>query len=405
MSTTATEAPSLTRNGPATGSPLRRLTPEQLESIGEEFQAIHDEVYADLGERDANYIRSMIQFHRRLAAIARIELTASRYWPAWVLGTATLGVAKILENMEIGHNVLHGQWDWMNDPNIHSSVWDWDSVSPSGSWKHSHNYIHHTYTNIVGKDKDVGYEVMRVDPKQPWHPAYLLQPLLNLVLMATFEWGVAVHDLDFDAIRAGTKDKQQLRDELREIGVKVRRQVVKDYVVFPALSGRQWKKTLYANVVANVIRNVWSNAIIFCGHFPDQAYTFTEEEVENETRGGWYIRQLIGAVNIDGSPAFHVMSGNLSYQVEHHLFPDMPSSRYSEIAPRVREICERYGLPYNTGPFLKQWLMVQRTILRLALPGGKERPKPGAYHRPIDQFTTNGDGGEPLLAGALPAFP
>ena len=68
---------------------------------------------------------------------------------------------------------------------------------------------------------------------------------------------------------------------------------------------------------------------------------------------------------------FHVASGNLGYQVEHHLFPDMPSTRYAEIAPRVKEICERYELPYNTGPFFQQLGMVHRTILRLAFPGGK----------------------------------
>ena len=72
--------------------------------------------------------------------------------------------------MEIGHNVLHGQWDWMNDPVINSAAWDWDSASTPEAWKHSHNYIHHTYTNIRGKDKDLGYEIMRIDPHQPWHP-------------------------------------------------------------------------------------------------------------------------------------------------------------------------------------------------------------------------------------------
>jgi fatty acid desaturase len=363
-----------------TTNPLHRLTPEQIEEIGVEFQKIHDDVYGDLGEHDAHYIRSMIEFHRRLAAMSRIFLMASRYPPAWLLGTAGLSAAKILENMEIGHNVLHGQWDWMNDPNIHSSTWDWDTASPAAAWKHSHNYVHHTYTNIVGKDKDVGYEIMRIDPKQKWHPWYLAQPFYNLVLMGFFEWGVASHDLDFEAIRTGTKSKKQLRDELKAMGVKARRQILKDYIAFPALSGRKhWKKTFWANFTANIIRNLWTHAIIFCGHFPDQAYTFTEEETKDETRGGFYVRQLLGAANIEGSPAFHVMSGNLGYQVEHHLFPDMPSSRYAEIAPRVKAICEKYELPYNSGPFLQQWLMVQRTIIRLAFPGGKERPKPGPY--------------------------
>ena len=143
-----------------------------------------------------------------------------------------------------------------------------------------------------------------------------------------------------------------------------------------------FKRTVQANIVANLIRNVWSYAIIFCGHFPDQTYTFTQEETTDETRGGWYVRQLTGAANIDGGPLFHVISGNLGYQVEHHLYPDMPSTRYGEIAPKVREICERYDLPYNSGPFHQQLGMVQRSILRLAFPGGKPRPKPGPYTGP-----------------------
>jgi linoleoyl-CoA desaturase len=140
-----------------------------------------------------------------------------------------------------------------------------------------------------------------------------------------------------------------------------------------------YRATLKANAAANVIRNVWAHAIIFCGHFPDQTYTFSQAEVEDESRGAWYVRQLVGAANIEGSPLFHVASGNLGYQVEHHLFPDMPSTRYAEIAPRVKAICEEYELPYNSGPLLQQWWMVHRTILRLAFPGGKPRPKPGPY--------------------------
>jgi NADPH-dependent stearoyl-CoA 9-desaturase len=364
-------------------SPLARLTPDQLDQLAREFDAIHDEVKAELGDRDRRYIVSMIEMHRRLVVLARILLFASRYRPAWLAGTTLLSLAKILENMEIGHNVMHGQWDWMNDPQINSSTWDWDSASTPEAWKHSHNYVHHTYTNIRGKDRDLGYEIMRIDPHQRWHPVYLAQPFYNLVLASFFEWGVALHDLDFEAIRKGKKSKQELRRQLKGMAGKARSQIVKDYVAFPALSGRKgFKATLTANFTANVVRNVWAYAIIFCGHFPDQTYTFSEQEVEDETRGAWYIRQLLGAANIEGSPLFHVISGNLGYQVEHHLFPDMPSTRYAEIAPSVRDICERYELPYNSGRFGKQLGTVQRTILRLALPGGKPRPKPGPYRDP-----------------------
>jgi linoleoyl-CoA desaturase len=401
-------------------SPLARLTPEQIEELGREFDAIHDEVFADLGEGDAKYIRNTIKLHRYLVLAARAMLVGSRKKPLWLGGTAVLSVAKILENMEIGHNVMHGQWDWMNDPDINSKNWDWDTASPADAWRHSHNYEHHTFTNIRGKDRDLGYEIMRIDTHQRWHPVYLFQPLYNLLLMGFFEWGVALHDLNFDAIKSGEKSKAKVLEELKAIGVKARRQAVKDYVAFPLLSAlaavatgavgaargagpdaapervdspkaagssggarerarSAFKQTVAANFSANIVRNVWAYSIIFCGHFPDQTYTFSEREVAEETRGGWYVRQLLGSANIEGGPLFHFMAGNLSFQVEHHLYPDMPSSRYAEIAPRVRDICHRYGLPYNTGPLRKQLGSVHRTILRLAFPGGKPRKKPGPY--------------------------
>jgi NADPH-dependent stearoyl-CoA 9-desaturase len=409
-------------------SPLAHLTKEQIDELGREFDAIHDQVKEDLGARDRLYIESMIEMHRRLLVMSRVWLLWSRFRFPWVMGTASLSAAKILENMEIGHNVLHGQWDWMNDPYINSSTWDWDTASTAEAWKHSHNYVHHTFTNIRGKDKDLGYEIMRIDPHQKWHPVYLFQPIYNLLLAAAFEWGVAFHDLDFEAIRSGEKNKDQIRRELKGIAGKARSQVVKDYIAWPAISGlaagaveaarsrferkNKWedvgrdalergvatyRATAKANFVANAVRNVWAYAIIFCGHFPDQTYTFSQEEAEDESRGGWYVRQLCGAANIEGSPFFHVASGNLGYQVEHHLYPDMPSTRYAEIAPQVKEICERYELPYNSGPFSKQLGTVQRTILRLAFPGGKPRPKPGPYKRDPDEIeaTRNGHGRRP----------
>ncbi|MGO9489032.1 MAG: fatty acid desaturase family protein [Solirubrobacteraceae bacterium] len=391
MSATLAESPP-TVSESESESPLARLTPQQIEALGREFDAIHDEVYADLGDRDARYIRSTIRLHRQLVLAARLTLLFSRRRPAWLAGTAALSLAKILENMEIGHNVMHGQWDWMNDPDINSRSWDWDTASPADAWRHSHNYEHHTFTNIRGKDRDLGYEIMRIDPHQKWHPVYLLQPLYNLVLMGFFEWGVALHDLNFDAIRAGEKPKAQALAELKAIGLKARRQIVKDYLAFPSLSAglnaalsgaregrRAFRSTLAADLTANIVRNVWAYSIIFCGHFPDQTYTFSERVLADETRGGWYVRQLLGAANIDGGALFHFLSGNLSFQVEHHLFPDVPSSRYAEIAPRVRDVCARYELPYNTGPLHRQLGTVHRTILRLAFPGGRTRPKPGPY--------------------------
>src|SRR6201985_1389861 len=166
---------------------LSRMSAEQIEELAKEFDAIHDEVFAELGDRDRRYIKTVISVQRQIVVAARVLLLASRSKTAWVLGTACLSMAKILENMELGHNILHGQWDWMNDPDVHSSVWDWDTASTAQSWKHSHNYIHHTYTNILGKDKDLGYELMRIDPEESSHPVYLAQPFYNVLLAFLFE--------------------------------------------------------------------------------------------------------------------------------------------------------------------------------------------------------------------------
>ncbi|MBO4240613.1 fatty acid desaturase family protein [Pseudonocardia alni] len=345
------------------------LTEADVEAIGHELDAIRADVEERRGQHDADYIRTMITWQRRLNVAARVTLFGSRIPPLWFAGTAMLSVAKILENMEIGHNVMHGQWDWMNDPEIHSSTWEWDNVCPAEQWRHSHNYLHHTYTNVIGKDKDVGYEILRVRADQPWHPAYLGQPFWNVLLMLLFEHGVSLHDLDVDGLlKMQLEDPEEFRRKLLDVGRKHARQMRKDFLLFPLLTGPAAVSTLTANATANVVRNIWSYAIIFCGHFPDGAEVFTEEELEGETRGEWYLRQLLGSANFTGNRLMHVMSGSLGYQIEHHLFPDLPSNRYPEIAVKIRALCEKYDLPYTTGPFPRQFWQATRSIWRLSLP-------------------------------------
>ena len=218
-----------------------------------------------------------------------------------------------------------------------------------------------------------------MDEDQKWHPYYLGNPVYAFLLMTFFEWGVALHDLEVENIVAG---KRTLRGQqgrcTRGIMRKVGSQALKDYVLFPALTGPLFPLTLAGNATANLVRNIWAFNIIFCGHFPAGVATFTEEESEDESRGHWYYRQLLGSANITGSKLFHLMTGNLSHQIEHHLFPDIPARRYPEIAAEVREICERYGLDYNTGPLRKQLGSVARKICRPgpAGPAYVERRRP-----------------------------
>jgi linoleoyl-CoA desaturase len=356
-------------------NPTAHLTPEDIEQIGIELDAIRQDVIDSRGERDAAYIRKVVDVQRRLELGSRAVLLFSSLPPAWIVGTIGLSVAKILENMEIGHNVMHGQWDWMRDPKIHSTTWEWDNASTADGWKHSHNEVHHTYTNIVGKDNDLGYGIMRVDEDQRWHPAYLAQPLWNFINACFFEYGIAAYDLELGRNLRLPKEKRsaEFKRNLKATLRKIRKQATKDYVVHPALSipTGSFVSTLAANFTANLVRNLWSHSVIMCGHFPEGVETFEKKAIPaNETRGEWYLRQMLGSANISGSKAMHIMTGNLSHQIEHHLFPDLPSNRYAEIAPKVKALFEKYDLNYHTAPLPQQVYSAWHKVVRLSLPNG-----------------------------------
>ncbi|MDY6869445.1 MAG: fatty acid desaturase [Actinomycetota bacterium] len=348
------------------------LTDADIESLGVELDGIRQDIEDSLGERDARYIRRTIAAQRALEVAGRLMLAASSRRSAWWAGTATLGVAKIVENMEIGHNVMHGQWDWMNDPEIHSSTWEWDMGGSSKHWRFTHNFMHHKYTNILGMDDDVGYGLLRVTRDAKWKPFNLGNLLYNTILAVGFEWGVALQHVELGKIFKGRDNRSESKIRARVFAAKAGAQLVKDYVAWPAVTslspGATYRSTATANAVANVIRNVWSNAVIFCGHFPDGAEKFTKTDMVGESKGQWYLRQMLGSANFTGGWLLRFMSGNLCYQIEHHLYPDLPSSRLHEVSKRVQDVCDKYDLPYTTGPFLVQYGKTWRTIAKLSLP-------------------------------------
>jgi NADPH-dependent stearoyl-CoA 9-desaturase len=348
------------------------LSDTDIENLAYELDAIRQDIEDSRGERDARYIRRTIAAQRALEVAGRLTLAASSRRSAWWAGTLTLMLAKIIENMEIGHNVLHGQWDWMNDPEIHSTTWEWDMAGSAKHWRYTHNFVHHKYTNILGMDDDVGYGMLRVTRDQRWKRFNLLNLVWNTLLAAGFEWGIALQHVEIGKIIKKRMDQDEAREKVIDAGGKAGRQAVKDYIAFPALTalspGATYRSTLTANATANVLRNVWANAVIFCGHFPDGAEKFTKTDMIGESKGQWYLRQMLGSANFEGGPALRFMSGNLCHQIEHHLYPDLPSNRLHEISVRVRQVCDKYDLPYTTGSFLMQYAKTWRTIAKLSLP-------------------------------------
>ena len=355
----------------------RPLAPAELDAFGAELDALRARTLASLGQKDADYIRAVVRSVRYtgFAGRALIMLGAIAgafvpwlFWPALVLGTLALAWSKIVENMEVGHNVIHGQYDWMRDPHLDGKTYDWDIVATAEYWRKTHNFQHHTYTNVRGMDDDIGYGLLRIFPEQKWRPFHLTQPLIAIVFAVLFEWGVALQDVRLGSAFSGRNRVARFVRKFAPVGRKISKQVLKDYVLFPALAGPWFLPVLLANVVANLLRNLWTYVIIFCGHFTADVETFPKEALKNESRGHWYLRQLRGSSNLTGGKWIDFMSGNLSHQIEHHFFPDVPANRYAAMAVDVRAICARYGQHYDAGSLPVQFGQVCWRILRHAWP-------------------------------------
>ena len=346
----------------------RTLSAQELDLLAKELDAVRARAMADVGKKDARYIRHVVALVRYSAFAGRALLMLSFFPPAWMLGTLLLALSKIVENMEVAHNVMHGQYDWMGDPSLNGQTYEWDLVGTSDNWRTSHNFMHHTYTNIKGMDDDVGYGVLRLFPEQRWKPHYLFQPFYAVIFALLFQWGIAIQELRLGQLFSGKKSKERFAEELAPVKRKIRQQVFKDYVFFPLLAGPFFLPVLAGNFVANGIRNIWTYSIIFCGHFTRDAEIFAKSVLKDESRGHWYMRQIKGSSNLEGGKLLNLLSGNLSHQIEHHLFPDVPAWRYADMAKDVRVICDRHGLHYNTGSFMKQAGQVTWRILRYAFP-------------------------------------
>lgn len=354
-----------------------------LRAFAAELDQIKAETMAKVGRDDARYIVRLLWAVRGLEALGRALLLMAPWWPTLWPGVAALALAKTLGAMELGHNVMHCQYDWMNDPRFNGHLHDWDMPCSKEDWRHTHNLEHHVHTNVQGLDRDFGFGTFRLSNDTPWEWRNLFQMPYFVLNALVFDWAIGTYNMHPEKLLTDRKAAMvRIKALWPQVRVKMWAQSRRDHVVWPLIGALvAWLggadpmtgllTVLLGNVLAGMIRSVWACVVIMCGHLTAGTYTFDPASLRDEPPGRWYLRQILCSSNIRGGKWMHLLTGNLSHQIEHHLYPDMPARRYAEVAVRVREVCQRHGVPYVTGTLPGLFATFLARLARHSLPGGE----------------------------------
>lgn len=349
-------------------------------ALAQEIQSLERTIRASLGESDVIYIQRIRRLVFVLEVLGRGLLFLGLFPPAWFAGVLLLSVSKIIENTELGHNLMHGQYDWTNDPALSGSDYEFDVVATADNWRRGHNIQHHANTGVEGVDNDIG--LLRFSENQAWRWYHCFQVPIAAMFALFSQWGVAVQDMRIGELASGKVSREQFwQQRLRPLLRKSARQLLKDYVIFPLLAGPYFFWVMFGNLLANGIRNVWVWLVIACGHCVGGVRLYSPEEVAAQPARHWYVRQITSSANFSSGPTLAILTGHLGYHIEHHLYPTLPVCRYREAARALKGICQRYGLPYNERPLLNRIGELLWRLTRFSFPakGGAvrvcQRPK------------------------------
>jgi linoleoyl-CoA desaturase len=335
-----------------------REDPDKYEQLGQELDDVKRRALARMGEKDVAYVRRLNRFSRGMEIAGRLLILLGPEPITFGLGVGALWIHKQLQATEIGHSALHGAYDRLPGAEAFASkTFRWDTPIDEASWRMAHNVRHHGNTNVAGKDPDTDFGPVRLTTQTPHNATHKWQlPLALLAIFPFFGFTINLHVTGLtEAMTPEDRPLHFLEDRSkasrRAALAKALRKFVPYYLynflLFPLLAGPFFFKVLLGNVLAELLRDVYSACTIFCGHVGDDVESYPLG-TKARGRGEWYAMQIQATNNYEVSRPLSVLCGGLDRQIEHHLFPQLPPPRLREIAPEVRAICERHGIPYKT---------------------------------------------------------
>jgi linoleoyl-CoA desaturase len=377
-------APSIdAEHGPGAGEP-GRVPPashvERMKRFGKAIDAIRAKAEADLGTRDVKRLRRLNWFSRSMEVTGRGLIHFSLEPVTFLAGVGALWIHKQLQAIEIGHTVLHGVYDKLEGgARFNSKRFTWDAPVHEGAWRQGHNVEHHNFTNVAGKDPDMTFGPARFTEQTPHGFMHRLQfPIILAVMVPNFAFFLNLHFTGLNDIYFGNGRAREFAGETDRSwkAVKAAHRTAlqkfvpyyaKNYLFFPLLAGLMfWKvsmfwKVLLGNWMAEVLRDFYTAATIYCGHIGEGVADYPEG-TRAKGRGEWYAMQVESTNNFKVCLPVSILCGGLDYQIEHHLFPKLPPDRLRRIAPEVRAACEAHGITYRSGTW---WGTLKKALVRM----------------------------------------
>jgi len=352
---------------------------ERLRQFGKAIDEIRRRAETSIGDEDVAHIRRVRRASTTLELIGRALIHVSPEPLSFVAGVVALFLHKQLETAEIGHTVLHGAYDGLPGAEAFASTtFRWRTAIDEESWRVAHNVRHHQYTNIGGRDPDIHFGPVRLTTLTPHNLFHYVQVPWLLWEASLFLFGINVHVTGvIDAVFGNGRPEKLdfLRDRSpasvrRAFGRMLRKlipHVAREYVLFPALAGPFFAKVLFGNWLSATMCNVYSAATIYCGHVGDQIGQYPDG-TRAHSRGEWYCMQVESSQNFDVPLPLSILCGALDRQIEHHLFPRLPTNRLRQLSPEVRRVCEQHGVRYRRDSWPRTLAAVFRRLCRLSLP-------------------------------------
>jgi len=340
------------------------LTATQLDALGLELERLRAEIAAQLGAEDVAYIRRVIRIQRWAEVGGRASLFLGFLPPFWLAGVAASRCRRFSTTWRSGTTSSTASTTGRTTPpcrqrSSSGTRRPGQGVAALPQLPPPHLYQHHR------QGPGPRYGVIRISGDAPWTPA-------NLGTLSTpsgcpdLRSGHHVARRRLRSRARGQEDlaeaKLSLTNGLRKSGTLAFR----DYVMWPAFTGPLFLSTLAADALANVIRNVWSFIIIFCGHFHRACSSSPKKSARASPRATGTSARCSGRATSPAAP--------LPHHVRKPELPDWsttcprhPGPPYQQIAPRCAEICRRYGVPYNTGRLSKQFgSVIAKSAVRAA---------------------------------------